>query len=244
MSTLRKLILTELRLFLREPVGVFFTVAFPGILVTVVGKVWSKPDPALGGLRVIDLYITVAVTFVMCMLGLQFAPQALATYRERGMLRRMSTTPVHPAKLLVAQLTTNLLAALVSIALVLVIGRVVFGVALPKQVPGFLVALVLAAAAVFAIGLVIAALAPTGKAGGAIGGILFFPMMFFAGLWVPREVMSSTLRQISDLTPLGAGVQALRDAANGSWPHTGPLLVLTAYVVVFGVAAVRLFRWE
>ena len=243
---MRKLVLAETRLFLREPVGVFFSLVFPSILVGILGFVpdYRKAEPDLGGLRVIDLYVTIAITLTLCMLALQLAPQALATYRERGVLRRMATTPVHPSRLLAAQLTTNLLVSLLSMALVLTVGRVVFNVRLPQQFVGFIVALVLAAGALFTIGLFIAAIAPSGKAGGAIGGILFFPVMFFAGLWFPREAMSATLRRIGDFTPLGAGVQALRDATAGSWPHAGQLLVLTAYIVVFGAAAVRFFRWE
>jgi ABC-2 type transport system permease protein len=103
---------------------------------------------------------------------------------------------------------------------------------------------VLAAAALFAIGLFVAAVAPTGRSGNAIGTILFFPVMFFAGLWVPREAMPAALRRVADFSPLGAGEHALHDSAIGLWPHLGQLAVLLGYVVVFGVAAARMFRWE
>jgi ABC-2 type transport system permease protein len=109
---------------------------------------------------------------------------------------------------------------------------------------GFLVAFLFSAGALFAIGLFIAAVAKNGKAGNAIGTLLFFPVMFFAGLWTPREVMPAVLRRIGDFTPLGAGEHALFDAATGSWPHVGQLAVLAGYVVVFGLAAAKLFRWE
>ena len=88
------------------------------------------------------------------------------------------------------------------------------------------------------------AAAPTGRAANAIGAILFFPMMFFAGLWLPIAQMPAVLRHISHATPLGAAVQALQDSAQGHWPHTLQLLTLAAYAVVFGLAAIRLFRWE
>jgi ABC-2 type transport system permease protein len=106
------------------------------------------------------------------------------------------------------------------------------------------VAFVLVATALFAVGLFIAAVAPTGKAGNAIGAITFFPVMFFSGLWLPREAMPAVLQRIGDYTPLGAGEHALHDAATGLWPHAGQLVVLVGYVAVFGLAAARMFRWE
>jgi ABC-2 type transport system permease protein len=246
MSALTKLTGAETKLFLREPPGVFFTLAFPSILIGILGSVpaFRQPNKDIGGLRVIDLYVTISVALTLAMLALQVTPAVLATYRERGILRRLSTTPVHPAMLLAAQLATSLLTATVATALVLGIGRIAFAVPLPRQFVGFLVAFVLAAAALFAIGLFVAAIVPTGKAGNAIGTILFFPVMFFAGLWAPREAMPAVLRRIGDFTPLGAGEQALHDAAAGLWPHAGHLAVLAAYIVVFGLAAARLFRWE
>ena len=106
------------------------------------------------------------------------------------------------------------------------------------------VAFLLTAGAAVAIGLVVAALAPSGKAANSIGTLLFFPSMFFAGLWTPREAFPEVLRRVGDLTPLGAGERAVHDAMTGSWPGWGSLAVLVAYTVVFGSAAARLFRWE
>ncbi len=214
--------------------------------MVILGSVKSfrDPQPGLGGASVVALYVTIAMTLSLAMLGLQFTPAVLAAYREKGILRRMATTPVPATKLLGAQLAASLLAALLAIGLVIAVGRVGFAVPLPRQFAGFLLALLLCSAAVFSIGLLVAALAPTGKAGNAIGTMLFFPMMFFAGLWVPREAMGKVLGTIADFTPLGAGEHALRDAAAGGWPHLGQLGVLAAYIVVFGAAAARLFRWE
>jgi ABC-2 type transport system permease protein len=63
-------------------------------------------------------------------------------------------------------------------------------------------------------------------------------------LWIPRAVMPASLRQIGDYTPLGAGVQALHDATAGAWPHPLQLAVLAGYIVVFGIIAGKVFRWE
>ena len=79
---------------------------------------------------------------------------------------------------------------------------------------------------------------------GAIGGILFFPLMFFAGLWVPQQQMGATLRSISQYTPLGAAVPSIINSDFGHWPGTTHLLVLAGYTVIMLRIAVRFFRWD
>jgi ABC-2 type transport system permease protein len=246
MSRLTRLTATEAKLFLRDPTAWFFALAFPPLLLGILGSVpaFREPDPELGGLRVIDLYVPILVGFVLAMLAISVLPNYLATYRERGILRRLSTTPVPPSSLLAAQLAMGLSLAVGATAMVVGIGAVAFGTALPDQPLGFLVAFALAAAALYAIGLLVAAVAPSGKAAAGIGTVLWFPMMFFAGLWVPREAMPETLRRIGDFTPLGAGVQAMRDAWNGAWPDPLHLAVMAAFAIGASLAAARLFRWE
>jgi ABC-2 type transport system permease protein len=246
MRVFLKLTGSELRLFLREPMIGFFAIAFPTILVIILGSIpaFREVSPDLGGLRVIDLYVPIAVALILAMLGLQATPQVLATYREKGVLRRLATTPAHPAALLGAQLVMSLLTAIGSAVLVLLVGRFVFDVAFPSHPVAFAGSFLLSAAAVFSVGLFIAAVAPGGKAANTIGTLLFFPSMFFAGLWTPREVMPAALQRIGDFTPLGAGERALHDAATGSWPALISITVLVGYIVVFGYGAARLFRWQ
>jgi ABC-2 type transport system permease protein len=246
MRIFAKLTGSELRLFLREPMLLFWTLAFPSILIVILGSIpaFREPVDDLGGLRIIDLYAAIAIVLTLATLGLQAAPQVLATYRERGILRRLATTPARPAALLGAQLVMSLLTVLVSIAIVLVLARVAFDVPFPRQVAGFVVAFLLSAGATFAIGLFIAAVAPSGKTANTIGTLAFFPLMFLAGLWTPREVFPGWLRSIADYSPLGAAERAVQGAMSGDWPAWGSLAALVAYMLVFGLAAARLFRWE
>ncbi|MET0419081.1 MAG: ABC transporter permease [Actinoplanes sp.] len=246
MDVFWKLTKLELRLALREPMFAFFVLLFPTVLVIILGFIPSfrEPAEALGGLRVIDVYVGIAVILSLAMLAIQVLPASLATYRERGILRRFATTPVPPLKLLGAHLAMNLLSALASTALVLAVGRIAFGVPLAENFAGFVIAFVLSAVGVAAIGLFIAAVVPNGKAGNAVGTLLFFPLMFFAGLWTPREVMPGILQRISDFSPLGAGERALNEAMTGQWPNLLSVTVLVAYLVVFGTLSAKLFRWE
>jgi ABC-2 type transport system permease protein len=241
-----RLTVTEFKLFLREPAAVFFALMFPPILLIVLGSIpaFREHDPAIGGARVIDLYAPIVVTLALAMLALNGLPQLFATYREKGILRRMATTPVRPATLLGAQLLMCAAMAVVVLVVVLAIARLAFGVALPRQVPAFVLVYLLCVLAMLSLGLLVASLAPSARGAGAIGSVLFFPVLFFAGLWVPRAGMPDVLRRISDFTPLGAGVQSLSDAAAGHWPQLLHVAVMLGWTVVAGGLAARYFRWE
>jgi len=245
-NILYRLTATETKLTLREPVVVFFAVVLPPLLLTILGLVpaFREANPDLGGARTIDLYAPIVIVMAIAMLALSVLPQAFAANREKGVLRRMATTPVRPAALLTAQLLTCVLFSLVATVVVLVIGRLAYDVALPANLVGYLLIYVLGLVTMLSLGLLIAALAPTTSAASAIGTILFFPLLFFAGLWAPRETMSELLRRISDFTPLGAGVQALNDAAAGAWPQLLHVAVMVGWTVLTGGLAARYFRWQ
>jgi ABC-2 type transport system permease protein len=95
MNRLAKLTGTELKLFMRDPIAWFFAIAFPPLLLVILGSIpaFREPSEDLGGLRVIDLYVPIMVGFVLAMLAISVVPTYLATYREKGILRRLSTTP-------------------------------------------------------------------------------------------------------------------------------------------------------
>ena len=165
MKGLAKLTLNEMRLFRRDPVTAFFALAFPTLLLVILGRIpgFAEANPLLGGRRAIDLYVPIMLGFAMGMLGLQSLPLSLATYREKGILRRLAVTPLRPVRLIGAQMQMNLLMGLGAVATMLAVGRIAFDVSLPKQLVGFVLAFMLMAAALFAIGLTIAAVAPSGK---------------------------------------------------------------------------------
>ncbi len=242
----RRLATTEFKLYLRERVGPAWGLGFPLLLLIIFASIpsFNRPNPDFGGLTELDVYVPILIAFVIAMPQLVALPMALAAYRERGVLRRLRTTPVGPARVLAAQLVVNLVVLVVTIALLLAVARIGYGVRLPRQFAGFVVAALFGAAALLGIGLFVAAVAPSARAAQAIGTILFFPMMFFAGLWLPIDQMPPVLRHISHAAPLGAAVQALQDSAQGHWPHPLNLVTMAVYAVVFGLASARLFRWE
>ncbi|MEV0414979.1 ABC transporter permease [Streptomyces sp. NPDC050448] len=236
----------ETRLFRREPAGLFWIMVFPTVLLVVIGNIPGFDEPAedLHGIVFVDAYVPIAVLLSLVMAGLQAMPPVITGYRERGILRRMSLTPVRPGAVLGTQMGLHGAAAAVSALLSITVGRLAFGVALPRQFPGYLVALALAVLSALACGALVSALSPTSKVANAAGAGLFFPMMFSAGLWLPVQAMPDTLARIAGLLPFGAAAQALNEAAAGNWPGWGHLGVLAVWSVLLTGAASRWFRWE
>jgi ABC-2 type transport system permease protein len=234
-------------LFLRDPVWLLVAMAVPIGILLVFGPPGFAREPAaeLGGQRPIDTVLpSVALATNVGVLAISALPIYLATCREKGILRRLSTTPASPATLLVAQVAVNLAMALVVLALVLGIGATWLDMAMPASVGWFAVAFTLGTVALFAVGLAIAAAAPTTRSANAVGLLVFFPSLFFAGVWLSKHQMPELLSRIGDLTPLGAFREAVRDAWVGTTPSALHLVALAAVAVIAGAAAAKLFRWE
>jgi ABC-2 type transport system permease protein len=247
MAATMKLTRTESRLFARDPIALFFGLIFPVLLLVALGFLFpgfDEPAAELDGGRFIDTYSPIILALGIATLGLVTLPPILGSYRQFGILRRLKTTPVHPGRLLTAQLVVHGSVAIVSAALAVFGAALFFDVPLPQSPAWFLLSFLLAAASIFAIGLLVGALVRTSVSGQAVGMAIYFPMLFFAGVWIPRTIMGEGLRLFSDLTPLGSAVQALEDSWFGTTPSLMNLVVMAVYAVVAGAIAVRFFRWE
>jgi ABC-2 type transport system permease protein len=241
-----QIVLNEARLAGRRPLGLIGGIGLPLVLLIIFGELppFRQTLPTLHGETLFDGYVPVLMVFGVGMLALLSLPIPLVSYRELGVLRRLSTTPVPPSWLLAAQGAVQLCTALITGVAVIAISVIAFGLPAPKSAGGLVLSFLLAVAALFAIGLVIASLARTATAVNVIGRVTFFPLMFFAGLWLPRALMPTVLYDISNFTPLGAAVQAIQASMQTGFPPVAPLLVLAGYALVFGFAARRSFRWE
>jgi ABC-2 type transport system permease protein len=239
------LLVTEFRLLVREPMILFWALIFPvGLLVVLGSSVSDKPKAALGGLPFIVVYTPVLMTFTLTLLSLSAMPATLASYRDKGYLKRLRTTPVGATRLLAAQLTLVFGLAGSVVILIMLVSHFGYKVPLPSEAGGFVLAILLTMAAMAALGLLIASLATSQRVAGATGGILFFPLMFFAGLWVPQQSMGHVLRTISQYTPLGAAVPSITNSDFGRWPGTTHLIVLAAYAIILLQISIRFFRWS
>lgn len=247
MRALFKLTQSEVRLFLREPVGAFFTLAFPGLCLLVLGTAipyFTQPLPELGGRRPIDIYVPVVLAMAIATVATVTLLASLSAARQKGVLRRLATTPVSPTKLVTAQLIVNVGALVVGSVLAFVTATIAYGVEPPRNVAGVGIAFLLGSACMCSVSILIASLTPSAGASSGIGSLVYFPMMFFAGVWTPGPSMPETARRIADFVPLGAASQSMQDSWAGAWPSPLHLAVMGGLALVLTAAAARWFRWE
>ncbi len=245
------LIATETRLFLRDPGNVFFVVAFPSVLLIGMGfaipgmrePITDLPEPWLG-MRAIDLFAPLMLCVAAATAGLTTVPAYLASYRETGVLRRMSTTPMQPQGVLIAQGLVQLAGVVAGGILALLVAFLVFDAPAPLRPALALLVFVLAVAAMFGIGVLIGGRAPKGSTASGLGMLVYFPMLFLAGLWTPGPLMPEAARTIATYIPLGAVSQAMNDV----WFDLGmpwlQFVVLAAWTLLLFWIAARTFRWE
>jgi ABC-2 type transport system permease protein len=240
-----ELVKVEGKLALREPVGIIFGIGLPVFLLIIFGFIPSFRNTVPGTtLSAFEIYIPILMVTMLIFIGLFGLPIPINRDREIGWLRRISTTPVSPTKLLAAQVTINLILAGIAFA-ILTVGSVFFGVkASLFEIPGFVISTVLATIALFSLGLLIAAIAPSQGVGTGMAQGLLYPLLFFAGIYIPIQFLPHTLQTISNFTPVGAAVQALDSSMQGTFPSRIPLLVMAAYSVFFAFIAIRYFKWE
>src|SRR5215468_5689472 len=203
-SPLAMLTRVEFRLFLREKAGPIWGVAFPTLLLVIFGSIPSFKHVLenSGGLTILGSYIPVLVVMSLGLLGFVSLPLTVVSYRERGVLRRLETTPAGPLRVLGAQLIVNFGMAVATLVVLLVVARLAYGVPFPRQFGAWVITALLASAVVLAMGLFVASVGSTARAAAAIGNILFYPMMFFSGLWLPIPKMPGVLQHVSHAFPL------------------------------------------
>jgi ABC-2 type transport system permease protein len=241
---LARLAATELRLYLREPVTVLVAVLLPAVVLLVLGAIPAlrTPAPPFGGARFVDVFAPAMLAISIAMLGLQTLPTGLAAYREQGVLRRFATTPMRPPAVLAVQLVITVGMAAVSTALLVAVAHLALGVPLPQHPVGFVLAFLLGTAAVFAVGLVVAAVAPRARTATAVGSLLFVLTQFFGGVYLPKFLLPEVVVRIGRFVPPGTG--AFADAWTGAGPRWAPLGAMAVIALVASVLAARLFRWD
>ena len=246
MNALQRMTWVELKLFLREPAALFFTLAFPVMILLLFSALFgNQPVQGFPDLRTVDVMTPAYTGMVIGTTALLGLPITLAGYRQQGILRRLRATPLHPATILTAQVLVNLLMTIVGISLLIVTAYFVYDLRMPDAPVSVALAFVIATLSFFALGFVLAGLVASARTAQILGQVIFFPMFFLSGAaGIPREMFPDTLRRVSDFLPLTYVVELVQDLwIEGNWNLTALAVLLVLLVISVAISS-RTFRWE
>lgn len=238
----------EIKIFVREPLGLIGTVAVPVLMFVVLGRLLgprmrqatSDVPRFVGADLPIFVSLLIAASAVLSLVAI------MAIYREGGILKRLRATPLRPRTILTAHVLVKLLFTAATAAAMMLAGRRYFPMAADVPVLSFTLALLLSTMTILSLGFLIASVVPTARFAQPIGSIILYPMFGLSGLFVPVESLPAMLQTVARTLPLTYAVSLLRGIWHGeSWSsHLGDVGMLTLMFVVFTVVSARVFRWE
>jgi ABC-2 type transport system permease protein len=247
MRGLGRLTWVELKLFLREPMLSLFTLFFPLMMLFVFGAIYgNKPSDYFGGYGMVDVSVPAWSALIIASTGFLSLAIGIATYRERGVLRRFRLTPVRPHTIVGAQILVLLLMTGLGMCLLVIAARLVFGLQFQGNILSVIAGFTLGSLSIFGLGFFLAGVAPSARAAQAIGMILFYPMIFLSGATIPLEAMTGAIRQYTKVLPLTHVVTLLRGLWIGDpWSqHLTEAAVLGAVLVAGVAVSAWVFRWD
>ncbi len=247
MKSLLKMTWMEVKLFLREPVGAFFTLAFPLMMLFLFGSIYgNEPTQMFGGYGTIDISVPAYTAMIIATSGLMSITITMAAYRENGVLRRLRTTPVSPLVVLAAQVIVVFTMTSLGMVLLIVAGKLVYHMRFDGNVWSVLGGFVLGSLSFFGLGFILASVLRTARTAQIVGMVLLYPMLFLSGAGFPRELLPETIKKVSTFLPLTYVVNLLRGLWIGeAWSqHITEVIVLVVMLVVGVLISAKMFRWE
>ncbi|HSH62209.1 MAG TPA: ABC transporter permease [Acidimicrobiales bacterium] len=239
------------RTFWREPAAVFFTVALPLIFLFIFVSIFGNEPIEAGGREIpgSTYYVPGIVALAIISATTVNLAITITGLRERGTLKRLRSTPLPPWVFMAGRLLTALAVSVLMVVLVTLLGRLVYGVAVPtRTLPGLVLTVVIGTAACCCLGFALTAIIPSENAAPAVTNALVLPLYFFSGIFIPNEDIPRGMQIVGDLFPVKHLFQALLAAFNPLTKGAGiegvHLLVLAAWGLVGLVVATRTFRWS
>lgn len=249
MRVLLRLSWLELKLFLREPLTVVFSLALPLIILFVLGGVFGNEPTQPGdevvyrGVGPMDYYVPAYIGLVVASVCVMSIPTHLAGNRERGVLKRYHASSVGAAAVAGAEVVVAFVLSTVSAVLLLVAATLAYDFEWPDSVPGVIGVFAFITIGFAAFGILLGSLLPTARAAQATGMVIWFVMLFLGGAGPPPEVLTGSMQTMLDITPLWHAIKIMHAVwlgldAGRSW------LVFSGIGAVSAVLALYLFRWE
>jgi ABC-2 type transport system permease protein len=231
----------ERRMFWRNPTAAFFNFFLPLLFLALFGAILGGNQDALDiivpGIAGMSLMST---TFTALAMNLTFL-------REQGVLKRMRGTPL-PSGAYLAGIAANAVTnAAIQMALVVVAGRLFFGIGWPKDWLELGVFLVAGVVCLAALGVAWSHVIPNFDAAPAYVNIVFLPAIFISGVFFDVDNTPAFLRDIAQALPLTHVIDGLRSAmvtGHGLSDNLSALAVIAVWTIAGIFFAVRGFSWE
>jgi ABC-2 type transport system permease protein len=229
----------ERKLFWRNPSAAFFNFLLPLLLLVLIASVFASDAkeldvlvPGIAGMSVM------ATTFNALANNITFQ-------REQGILKRVRGTPMPAGSFLGGLLGSAVANAVVQVALIVVIGHVLYGVDWPSDPAVLVLFTVLGVACFAALGVAFAHLIPNADAAPAYMNAVFLPVIFISGVFYSSDTLPRALDWAAQALPLKHVIDGFSEAIVGSNVNLGAASAIVAAWAVAGlVLAVRYFRWE
>lgn len=243
-----KLTWIELKIFMREPLGVFGTIGVPVLIFLALGHVTSlrfgAPSPVASGLPPDNIPVLVAILIaISAVLSLV---TIISIYREGGILKRLRATPLRPQTILSAHVIVKLLLTAATLALMFLAGKRYFPPGANVPWISLTIALLISTWSILSVGFIIASIVPTARFAQPVGAIILYPMIAICGLFVPISNLPPVLRSVAQVMPLTYAVRLLHGiwVGEGWLAHLGDVAALTVLFLFFTAISAKIFRWE
>lgn len=238
---------SEFKLNLRDPMMVFWSLAFPTLWLVLMVVVIPERIPGFNyeGLNDASFFLPAGISLVILCASFIGVPLTLTTYRETAVLRRLRATPVKTLTLALSFSISQFAFIAVGICILLVIGKIVFNIQILGSWAAFVGVTLFGMVTFLAIGSAIGSIASSFRAANIIIWTIFMPMIMLSELFLPISVLPEWLHPVSYALPLTPINTMLRDIVYGvPLQDLWRLGVLAGWVVIAIFITVRFFRWE
>lgn len=240
----------DLRIFVRDPAAMGFTVALPLIFLVLFVSIFGNRDVVVDDHSVqgSTYYLPGIVTLGLVSATYVNLAIAITGLRERNALKRVRSTPMPAWAYIAGKIGTSIVVTLALAVLLVSLGGVLYGIEVSlARVPAVLTALVVGAAAFCALGFALAATIPSEGAAPPIANAVILPLYFISGVFVPSEQLPDGLLDVAGVLPVkplfDAFLAAFDPVGAGSGFSPADLGIVAAWGVGGLIIAVLTFRW-
>ncbi|MEN4007492.1 MAG: ABC transporter permease [Methanobacteriaceae archaeon] len=240
-----KLTLTELKLFTREPEALFFNFIFPTFMLFVIMEVFVPADAPKE--IVVNQVVPPLMVLIITQTALLGMPPTIVSYRTIKFLKRLHGSPITPLTTLGSIVLANFIVTILGIVLLTAVAILHYDAVFDGSFLHFITGFVLVFLSLAAIFMFVAAVARSQRAASAIAMMVFFPIMFFSGVFVPLDMLPDWVRHyISPYIPVTYAVELMQELWLGTllFDLTQEVFILLGILGIGLLITAYTFKWE